>query len=153
MDAVIIVSRSQMPYGDVMGFISRSEHGEYEPWEKLYWRNAAPMPPIKEKPQLRISAPIVQREKRGWAVLEHSRALHTCTRYNVIVRIAFKPKEHYGLPPALLHEMEKLLYLLSCSKYHNDFCFRRSSYAKCGTSCRVSLRTMIKRRLSSSVEM
>jgi len=74
MDAVIIVPRDQISYGDVKEFISRSELDDYEPWEKLDWRNAdeIPMPPIKEKLLLRISAPIVQREKKGKAVFKHS---------------------------------------------------------------------------------
>jgi len=74
MEAVIIVPREQMSYGDVKEFVSRSERDEYEPWKKLDWRNAdeIPMPPIKEKLLLRISAPIVQKEKKGKAVYKHS---------------------------------------------------------------------------------
>lgn len=74
MGAVIIVPRDQMKYGDVKEYISRAERDENEPWEKLDWKNAdaVPMPPIKEKLLLRISAPIVAKVQKGKAVAQHS---------------------------------------------------------------------------------
>lgn len=74
MDAVIIVPRDQITYGDVKEFVSRSERDSNEPWEILDWKNAdeIPMPPIKEKLLLRISAPVLQKSHKGQPVFKHS---------------------------------------------------------------------------------
>ena len=74
MDAVIIVPREQMSYGDVKELTSRSTTEEDQPWEVLDWKNSddVPMPPVREKLLLRITAPIVQNAKRGKPVLKHS---------------------------------------------------------------------------------
>lgn len=78
MGAVIIVPREQMSYGDVKEFASESEHEDNEPWSELDWKNAdeIPMPPIKEKLLLRISAPIATKEQKGRPVFKHSE--HYC---------------------------------------------------------------------------
>lgn len=74
MDAVLIVPRDQMTYGDVKEFVSRSERDDNEPWPKFDWQNAAeiPMPPVREKLLLRISAPIVPKAQKGKPVSRHS---------------------------------------------------------------------------------
>ncbi len=74
MDAVIIVPRDQITYGDVKEFISRSERDSDAPWEVLDWKNAdeIPMPPIKEKLLLRILAPLIQKNQKGNPVFKHS---------------------------------------------------------------------------------
>lgn len=74
MDAVIIVPRDQITYGDVKEYVSRSERDSNEPWEALDWKNAdeIPMPPLKEKLLLRISAPIIQKSQKGKPVFKHS---------------------------------------------------------------------------------
>ena len=74
MDAVIIVPRDQITYVDVKEFVSRSERDGDEPWEALDWKNAdeIPMPPIKEKLLLRISAPLIQKSQKGKPVFKHS---------------------------------------------------------------------------------
>ena len=58
MDAVIIVPREQISYGDVKELSSRSIIDEDLPWDVLDWKNSdeVPMPPIREKLLLRISA-------------------------------------------------------------------------------------------------
>lgn len=38
MDAVIVVPRKQITYGDVKEFESRSERDDNEPWEVLDWK-------------------------------------------------------------------------------------------------------------------
>ena len=40
MDAVIVVPRDQITYGDVKEYESRSERDDNEPWEVLEWNNA-----------------------------------------------------------------------------------------------------------------
>ena len=74
MDAVIIVPREQMPYGDVKDLASESEHDDDTSWAKLDWMNTneIPMPPIKENLLLRISAPIITKEQKGKPVFKHS---------------------------------------------------------------------------------
>lgn len=74
MDAVIIVPRDQITYGDVKVFQSRSAIDRNEPWATLDWKNEneVPMPPIREKLLLRISAPLIPKEKKGRAVARHS---------------------------------------------------------------------------------
>lgn len=74
MDAVIIIPREQISYGDVKEFSSRSVKKEDEPWEVLDWRNTdeIAVPPVREKLLFRISAPIVPREKSGTPVAKHS---------------------------------------------------------------------------------
>ena len=74
MDAVIIVPRKQMPYGEVKELSSRLERDANEPWPVLDWKNEdeVPMPPVKEKLLLRISAPIVQKAQKGKSVFKHS---------------------------------------------------------------------------------
>ncbi len=74
MDAVIIVPRDQITYGDVKELVSRSERDSNEPWGALDWKNSneIPMPPLKEKLLLRISAPIIQKSQKGKPVFKHS---------------------------------------------------------------------------------
>lgn len=74
MDAVLIVPRDQMTYGDVKEFSSRSMKDSNEPWPILDWKsgNDAVMPPIKETLMLRISAPMVQKPHKGQVVTRHS---------------------------------------------------------------------------------
>lgn len=74
MDAVIIIPREQISYGDVKELSSRSIKDEDQPWAVLDWKNSdeVPMPPIREKLLLRISAPIVQKAKLGEPVFKHS---------------------------------------------------------------------------------
>lgn len=74
MDAVIIVPRDQMRYGDVKEFSSRSERDDNEPWPVLDWKNEkeVPMPPVKEKLLLRISAPLISKVQKGKPVSRHS---------------------------------------------------------------------------------
>lgn len=74
MDAVIIVPRDQMRYGDVKEFSSRSERDDNEPWPVLDWKNEkeVPMPPVKEKLLLRISAPLIPKVQKGKPVSRHS---------------------------------------------------------------------------------
>lgn len=74
LDAVIIVPRDQLTYREVKEFISRSERDDNAPWEKLNWKNdnEIPMPPVKEKILMRISAPIVANNKTGRCVSQHS---------------------------------------------------------------------------------
>ena len=74
MDAVIIVPRYQITYGDVKELVSRSERDSNEPWGALDWKNSneIPMPPLKEKLLLRISAPIIQKSQKGKPVFKHS---------------------------------------------------------------------------------
>ena len=74
MDAVIIVPRDQMPYGDMKQFASRSEHDDNEPWDALDWKNTdeVAMPPVKENLLLRISAPAATEEQKGKPVFRHS---------------------------------------------------------------------------------
>lgn len=78
MDAVIVVPREQITYGDVKEFESRSERDDNEPWEVLDWKNAdeVPMPPIRQSLMLRISAPVVMGEQKGKPVFRHSE--HYC---------------------------------------------------------------------------
>lgn len=73
MDAVIIVPRDQITYGDVKELVSRSERDSNEPWGALDWKNSneIPMPPLKEKLLLRISAPIIQKSQKGKPVFKH----------------------------------------------------------------------------------
>lgn len=74
MDAVIVVPRDQITYGDVKEYESRSERDDNEPWDVLDWKNTdeVPMPPIRESLMLRISAPKVAEEKKGEPVFRHS---------------------------------------------------------------------------------
>lgn len=74
MDAVIIVPRDQMSYGDIREFSSRSEREADEPWPALNWRDSGevPMPPVRERLLLRISAPIVKGLPKGRPVTRHS---------------------------------------------------------------------------------
>lgn len=74
MDAVIIVPREQISYGDVKKLSSRSIIDDDQPWAVLDWRNSAevPMPPVREKLLLRISAPMVQNARLGEPVFKHS---------------------------------------------------------------------------------
>lgn len=74
MDAVIVVPREQITYGDVKEFESRSERDDNEPWDVLDWKNAdeVPMPPIRQSLMLRISAPVVMGEQKGKPVFRHS---------------------------------------------------------------------------------
>ncbi len=79
MDAVIILPREQITHGDVRTLVSRSEQDENEPWETLDWKNEneVPMPPIKEKLLLRITAPIIPASQKGNPVSVHSDYYHT----------------------------------------------------------------------------
>ena len=74
MDAVIIVPRDQMSYGDIKEFSSRSERDANEAWPVLEWKNSdeVPMPPVKENLMLRISAPEVKMLQKGKPVTRHS---------------------------------------------------------------------------------
>lgn len=74
MDAVIIVPRNQMRFGDVKELASRSVRDDNEPWPILDWKNEkeVPMPPIKEKMLLRISAPLIPKVQKGKPVSKHS---------------------------------------------------------------------------------
>lgn len=74
MDAVIVVPREQITYGDVKEFESRSERDDNEPWDVLDWKNAdeVPMPPIRQSLMLRISAPVAMGEQKGKPVFRHS---------------------------------------------------------------------------------
>lgn len=74
MDAVLIVPRDQMTYGDVKEFSSRSMKDSSEPWSLLDWKsdNDVVMPPVKETLMLRISAPMVQKPHKGQVVTRHS---------------------------------------------------------------------------------
>lgn len=74
MDAVIIVPREQLTYGEVKEFSSRSAIDNKAPWAKLNWKDneEAQMPPIKENLLLRISSPIVPTKQKGRAVQKHS---------------------------------------------------------------------------------
>ena len=74
MDAVIIVPRDHMSYGDVKELSSRSTTDEAQPWEVLDWKNSdeIPMPPVREKLLLRITAPIVSKARSGKPVIKHS---------------------------------------------------------------------------------
>lgn len=74
MDAVIVVPREQITYGDVKELESRSERDDNEPWEVLDWKNAdeVPMPPIRQSLILRISAPVAMGEQKGKPVFRHS---------------------------------------------------------------------------------
>ncbi len=74
MDAVIIVPRDQMRFGDVKELSSRSERDDNEPWPVLDWKNQneVPMPPVKEKILLRISAPLIPKAQKGKPVSRHS---------------------------------------------------------------------------------
>ncbi|HAY18926.1 MAG TPA: hypothetical protein DCY24_07030 [Rikenellaceae bacterium] len=74
MDAVIIVPRDQMRFGDVKELSSRSERDDNEPWPVLDWKNEkeVPMPPVKEKILLRISAPLIPKVQKGKPVSRHS---------------------------------------------------------------------------------
>lgn len=74
MDAVIIIPRDQMTYGEIKEYASRSERDADEPWPILDWKDkdAIPMPPIKEKLKLRISAPLIPKVQTGRPVSRHS---------------------------------------------------------------------------------
>lgn len=72
MDAVIIVPRDQMRFGDVKEFSSHSERDDNEPWPVLDWKKEVPMPPVKEKILLRISAPLIPKVQKGKPVSRHS---------------------------------------------------------------------------------
>ena len=72
MDAVIIVPRDQMRFGDVKELSSRSERDDDEPWAALDWKKEVPMPPVKEKILLRISAPPARKVQKGKPVSTHS---------------------------------------------------------------------------------
>lgn len=74
LDAVIIVPRDQICYGDMKDMSNRSEHDDNAPWDKLDWKNAdgVPMPPVERKLLLRISAPPVPKEQKGKPVDKHS---------------------------------------------------------------------------------
>ena len=74
MDAVIVVPREQITYGDVKELESRSERDDNEPWDVLDWKNAdeVPMPPIRQSLMLRISAPVAMGEQKGKPVFRHS---------------------------------------------------------------------------------
>ena len=74
MDAVIIVPRDQITFGEMKEYESRSQRDENEPWEALNWKDAdaVPMPPVREKLLYRISAPIVPKVQAGKPVFKHS---------------------------------------------------------------------------------
>lgn len=74
MDAVIVVPRDQITYGEAKEFASRSLINENEPWSVLDWKNAdeIPMPPVKDKLLMRISAPVVRSQQNGKPVSKHS---------------------------------------------------------------------------------
>lgn len=74
MDAILVVPRDQMTYGDLNEYKSRSQHDDNEPWAVLDWKNSneVPMPPIKEYLMLHISAPAIAKEQKGTHVFRHS---------------------------------------------------------------------------------
>lgn len=74
MDAVIIIPRDEMRYGDIRELSSRSEKDADEPWPVLDWKDGdeVQMPPVREKLLLRISAPVVRGARTGRAVEKHS---------------------------------------------------------------------------------
>lgn len=74
MDAVIIIPREEMRYGDIRELSSRSEKDADEPWPVLDWKDSdeVQMPPVREKLLLRISAPVVRGARTGRAVEKHS---------------------------------------------------------------------------------
>lgn len=74
MNAVIIVPRDQLTYGDVEEYISRSQKDANEPWEMLDWRSSkeVPLPPVRDNLLMRISSPIIPKSQRGKLVPKHS---------------------------------------------------------------------------------
>ncbi len=74
MDAVIIVPRDHLTYGDVKDFMSRSEREDNKPWAKLDWKGSdmIPMPPVNKKKMLHISSPILPKRQKGKPVFNHS---------------------------------------------------------------------------------
>ncbi len=74
MDAVIIIPRDHMRYGDIRELSSRSERDAGEPWPVLDWKDSDEvlLPPVRENLLLRISAPVVQGARTGRAVMKHS---------------------------------------------------------------------------------
>lgn len=100
MDAVIIVPREQMPYGDVIDLSSESEHDDDTSWAELDWKNTneIPMPPGKENLLLRISAPCITKEQKGKPVFKHSE------RYN----LAKETIALDGMPMALRSTIDAL---------------------------------------------
>jgi len=120
MDAVIIVPRDQLTYGEVKEFSSRSAIDSNAPWETLNWKDndEIEMPPIKEKVLQHISAPIVLNEQKGHAVQKHSThynlaketmainglSLKLCSTIDALRRIYIKWDEYYRFPYCYLHE-------------------------------------------------
>lgn len=74
LDAVIIVPRDQITNGEAKDFISQSERDDNKAWSVLDWQNAdtVPMPPIREKLLLRISAPVLPPAAKGTPVFRHT---------------------------------------------------------------------------------
>ena len=74
MDAVIVVPRDQITYGEVKEYESRSQRDDNEPWDVLDWKKVdeVPMPPIRESLMLRISSPVAIEEQKGKPVFRHS---------------------------------------------------------------------------------
>ncbi|MBO4333374.1 MAG: strawberry notch family protein [Paludibacteraceae bacterium] len=123
MDAVIIVPREQMSYGDVKELSSRSIIEEDQPWAVLDWENSndVPMPPVREKTLLRISAPIVQKAKLGEPVFKHSEyyllaeetmsldglSLNIRSTLDALRRIYMKWKAYYSRCISQRHNLSK----------------------------------------------
>ena len=72
MDAVIIVPRNQLKWGEMRELASRSERIVDEPWKALDWKHEKPMPPVGRRLLVRISSPVVPKERKGKPVARHS---------------------------------------------------------------------------------
>lgn len=123
MDAVIIVPREQISYGDIKELSSRSIIEEDQPWAVLDWENSndVPMPPVREKTLLRISAPIVQKAKLGEPVFKHSEyyllaeetmsldglSLNIRSTLDALRRIYMKWKAYYSRCISQRHNLSK----------------------------------------------
>lgn len=122
MDAVIIVPRDQITYGDVKDFASRSQRDDNEPWASLNWKdsNEIPMPPVRQKLLLRISAPLVSQSQKVKPVFKHSE------HYN----LAKETMSLEGLPLGQRSTIDALRQ--SYMKWKNYYlrCVSQTGYAK-----------------------
>ena len=112
LDAVIIVPRDQISYGDMKDFASDSEHDDNAPWDKLDWKNdrGTPLPPAEEKLLLRISAPPMPEAEKGMAVSKH-------TEHYLLAK---ETQELSGLPLDRLSTMDALRRCyLKWKKFYN----------------------------------